>query len=276
MDHYTYAHNILANVKLYELSHLLKNFLRMILKTTKSPRNSLQTYLALEYDFCFVSETKQLSILDLRIEAHDSSKRCPNGIRPYHVGCRRHSNPAVDTIGTAPSSNPSSLRDANTGRLHDGLSLSTDTVCGFSYLFAGEPTAFTGHFFLIIGKTNFIYWEPHKLTDSHYRTGQFVTRTAFTGTTTGATAPAIVPAVGATTSTIIQFLLGRRNSSGGTVRPTPLTVDPNLTYSGRIRVPHPRSQPLAYLPPVMPTPISQPNNIDQSKFGAPTVPSLQP
>ena len=53
---------------------------------------------------------------------------------------------------------------------------------------------------------------------------------------------------------------------------TPETVVPNWAYSGRIRGPRPRSQPLVYPPPVMPTPHTQRPLVPSPRYG----PALPP
>ena len=58
-------------------------------------------------------------------------------------------------------------------------------------------------------------------------------------------------------------------------RSTPETVIPNWAYSGRIRGPRPRSQPLLYPPQVMPTPFSQQPREPSPRYG-PTIPPLRP
>ena len=58
-------------------------------------------------------------------------------------------------------------------------------------------------------------------------------------------------------------------------RSTSETVVPNWAYSGRVRGPRPRSQPLVYPTPAMPTPITQCPSVPPLGFG-PTIPSLQP
>ena len=58
-------------------------------------------------------------------------------------------------------------------------------------------------------------------------------------------------------------------------RCTPETVIPNWAYSGRIRVSRPRSQPLVYPPPVMPTPYTQRPPVPSPWYGQ-TIPSLRP
>ena len=57
-------------------------------------------------------------------------------------------------------------------------------------------------------------------------------------------------------------------------RSTPETVDPNGAYSGRIRRPRPRSQPLVYPPPVMPIPNTQRPPVSSPLYG-PTIPPLR-
>ena len=56
---------------------------------------------------------------------------------------------------------------------------------------------------------------------------------------------------------------------------TPETVVPNWAYSGRIRRSRPRSQPLVYPPPVMPTPHTQRPPLPSPRYG-PTIPPLRP
>ena len=56
---------------------------------------------------------------------------------------------------------------------------------------------------------------------------------------------------------------------------TPETVIPNLAYSGRIRGHRPRSKPLVYPPPVMPTPHIQPPLVPSPRNG-PALPPLRP
>ena len=58
-------------------------------------------------------------------------------------------------------------------------------------------------------------------------------------------------------------------------RSTPDTVVPNLAYSGRIRGPRPRSQPLTYPPPVMPTPFISRHPTPSQRYG-PVVPPIRP
>ena len=55
---------------------------------------------------------------------------------------------------------------------------------------------------------------------------------------------------------------------------TPETVIPNWAYSGRIRGPRPRSQPLVYPPPVMPTPHTQLPPVTSPRYG-PALPPLR-
>ena len=83
----------------------------------------------------------------------------PSKCRPYGI---RH--PAFTTynFGAAPSRTRALLRDTNAGPLHDGPGLSTAAVCGLSSSCAGEPTAFTRHFLLVIRRTVFDYRERHK------------------------------------------------------------------------------------------------------------------
>ena len=50
-------------------------------------------------------------------------------------------------------------------------------------------------------------------------------------------------------------------------RSTPHTVVPNWAYSGRIRGPRPRSQPLVYPPPVMPTPLASRHPTPSQRYG---------
>ena len=56
---------------------------------------------------------------------------------------------------------------------------------------------------------------------------------------------------------------------------TPETVVPNWAYSGRIRGAQPRSQPLVYPPPVMPTPHTQHTPVPSPRYG-PALPPLRP
>ena len=56
---------------------------------------------------------------------------------------------------------------------------------------------------------------------------------------------------------------------------TPQTVIPNWAYSGRIRGPRPRPQPLFYPPPVMPTPHTQRPPVSSPRYG-PALPPLRP
>ena len=56
---------------------------------------------------------------------------------------------------------------------------------------------------------------------------------------------------------------------------TPETVVPNRAYSGRIRGARPRSQPLVYPPPVMPTPHKQRPPVPSPRYG-PALPPLRP
>ena len=56
---------------------------------------------------------------------------------------------------------------------------------------------------------------------------------------------------------------------------TPETVIPNWAYSGRILGSRPRSQPLMYPPPVMPTPHPQRPSLSSPRYG-PTIPPLRP
>ena len=56
---------------------------------------------------------------------------------------------------------------------------------------------------------------------------------------------------------------------------TPETVVPNGAYPGRIFGTRPRSQPLVYPPPVMPTPSTQRPRAPSSRYG-PTIPPLRP
>ena len=58
-------------------------------------------------------------------------------------------------------------------------------------------------------------------------------------------------------------------------RSTTQTVVPNWAYSGRIRGLRPRSHPLVYPPPVMPTPLSQQPRVPSPRYG-PTIQPLQP
>ena len=58
-------------------------------------------------------------------------------------------------------------------------------------------------------------------------------------------------------------------------RSTPETVVPNWAYSGRIRGPRPRSQPLVYPPPRMPTPNTQCPPVPSPRYG-PTITPLRP
>ena len=59
-------------------------------------------------------------------------------------------------------------------------------------------------------------------------------------------------------------------------RSMPKMVSTKWAYSDRICDPAHRSQPLNYPPPLMPTPVSQPMNIHQSRSGVPTVPPPRP
>ena len=56
---------------------------------------------------------------------------------------------------------------------------------------------------------------------------------------------------------------------------TPETVIPNWAFSGRVRGPQPRSQPLVYPPPAMPTPHPQRPTVSSPCYG-PTIPPLRP
>ena len=56
---------------------------------------------------------------------------------------------------------------------------------------------------------------------------------------------------------------------------TPETVIPNWAYSGRIRRPRPRSQPLVYQPPVMPTSHTQRPLVSSTRYG-PALTPLRP
>ena len=58
-------------------------------------------------------------------------------------------------------------------------------------------------------------------------------------------------------------------------RSTPDSVVPNWAYSGRIRGPRPRSQPLVYPPPVMPTPFSSRQPTLSQRYG-PVIPPIRP
>ena len=59
------------------------------------------------------------------------------------------------------------------------------------------------------------------------------------------------------------------------VRSTPETVVRNWAYSGRIRGPRPRFQPMVYPPPVTPTPFSQQPRKPSPRYD-PTIPPLRP
>ena len=105
-----------------------------------------------------------------------------------------------ETIGTAPYSTRSCLRDANTGSLHNGTVFTTATACGHGHQLTAEPAAFTRYFLLIISGATLVQRERHKLPDNHSCNNNLVAIVASTWTTTGATATA--------TTTSPQLTLG--------------------------------------------------------------------
>ena len=125
-----------------------------------------------------------------------------------------------------------------------------------------------------------VHRAQHKLSECYSRADQFITRTSLTGPTSCATATIIASKIfaTATATTSIQILLSRRGCNGTSGHSIPDKVVLNWAYSGRMRGPHPRSRPLTYPPPVMPTPASLPIGIYHSRFGVPKVlpPRVQP
>ena len=83
------------------------------------------------------------------------------------------------------------VRDANAGRLHDGPSLSTATVCGLNKSRPGETNSFTCHFFFLIRGVSGIYRERHKHSNTN-ETRKFVKKTSAAGLPVSSTVTAIV------------------------------------------------------------------------------------
>ena len=94
---------------------------------------------------------------------------------------------------------------------------------------------------------------------------------------TAATADVMIATIGATAHTPAPTQLhssswANKVAAEQSRRSTSETVVPNWAYLGGIVGPRTRSQPLVYLPPVVPTPTSQPTNIQSQVHGVPTIP----
>ena len=177
------------------------------------------------------------------------------------------------------------MRTADPCPLHYSPGLPTAKVCGFGHIRLGEFTTFSRYFLLIIRRTITLFWERRKFSIGTNKTTEYITRVLLQGQQpllqaahSFVSVPQSVPSFSqchnqhnryhshdASIHTAPLGLTGLLAEQSGAS--TPALVVPNSSYSDRPRCPNPRSRPLVYPPPVMPTPVSQPLRIHQSSIG---------